>query len=65
MTIDQPISMATALFSPLLITALFLRIVSEDSFAAEGSDSDSGFATSPAVALGLEKSGIDPSEIAT
>ncbi|MEE3096197.1 MAG: M20/M25/M40 family metallo-hydrolase [Pseudomonadota bacterium] len=65
MTIDQPTHMATALLSPLLTAALVLGIVSEHSFAAEGSDSDRGFANSPAVTLGLEKSGIDPSEIAT
>ena len=65
MIIDQPSRMATALLSPLLTAALVLGIVSEHSFAAEGSDSDRGFANSPAVTLGLEKSGIDPSEIAT
>ena len=65
MTIDQPTHMATALLSPLLTAALVLGIVSEHSFAAEGSDSDRGFANSPAVTLGLGKSGIDPSEIAT
>ena len=65
MTIDQPSRMATAILSPLLTAALVLGIVSEHSFAAEGSDSDRGFANSPAVTLGLEKSGIDPSEIAT
>ncbi|MEC8003333.1 MAG: M20/M25/M40 family metallo-hydrolase, partial [Pseudomonadota bacterium] len=65
MTIDQPTHRATALLSPLLTAALVLGIVSEHSFAAEGSDSDRGFANSPAVTLGLEKSGIDPSEIAT
>ena len=65
MTIDQPSRMATALLSPLLTAALVLGIVSEHSFTAEVSDSDRGFANSPAVALGLEKSGIDPLEIAT
>ena len=65
MTIDQPSRMATALLSALLTAALVLGIVSEHSFAAEGSDSDRGFANSPAVTLGLQKSGIDPSEIAT
>ena len=65
MTIDQATRMATALLSPLLTAAVVLGIVSEHSFAAEGSDSDRGFANSPAVTLGLEKSGIDPSEIAT
>ena len=54
MTIDQPSRMATALLSPLLTAALVLGIVSEHSFAAEGSDSDRGFANSPAVTLGLE-----------
>ena len=65
MTIDQPIPMATVLLSLLLTAALVLGMVSEHSFAAESSNSDSGFANSSAVTLGLEKSGIDPSEIAT
>ena len=65
MTPNQPTHKATALLSPLLTAALVLGIVNEHSFAAEGSDSDSGFAHSPAVTRGLEKSGIDPSEIAT
>ena len=57
--------MATALLSPLLIAALAFGIGTKQIFAAEGSNSESGFAHSPAVTLGLEKSGIDPSEIAT
>ena len=65
MTPDQPSNLATALLSTLLTAVLVLGPGSEHSLAAENPDTNNGFATSPAVTLGPEKSGIDPSEITT
>ncbi len=64
MSPDRQSRLATPLLSTLLTVFLVLGMGSEYGLAAESSDAKSGFANSPAVTLGLEKSGIDVSEIA-